>query len=123
MSKNKLESGLSAISLGVLLIICALTWLYHPKLPSELISYLKSWGDFGHPIAPSLTLIKPMSFFAYALGVWLLILAIIKGLLRVYGASSDFFGGAFFVSFGYVLGLFLERKVSIDLLLPVVLHD
>jgi len=119
-SKTELESRFGAVSFGAFLIIVAVTWMYHPWLPSEILAYFRSFGTFGHPVAPPLILFKPAIFFAYVLGIWLLVLAAIRALARVRGVSSDAGGGVFWIFCGYFLGLYAQGGISAWMIIPVL---
>jgi len=120
-SKPELESRFSAVSLGAFLIIVAVTWMYHPWLPSEILAYFRSFETFGHPVAPPLILFKPAVFFAYVLGIWLLVLAAIRAVARVRGVSSDATGGIFWIFCGYLFGLYVQGGISAWTIMPVII--
>jgi len=120
-SKPELESRFSAVSFGAVLIIVAVTWMYHPWLPSEILAYFRSFETFGHPVAPPAILFKPATFFAYVLGIWLLVLAAIRAVTRVRGVSSDATGGVFWVFCGYLFGLYVRGGISAWTIIPVII--
>jgi len=120
-SRPELESRFGAVSFGAFLIIVAVTWMYHPWLPSEILAYFRSFEAFGHPVAPPPVLFKPAIFFAYVLGIWLLVLAAIRALARVGGVSSDATGGAFWIFCGYLLGLYVQGGISEWTIIPVII--
>ncbi len=120
-SKPELESRFGAISFGVFLIIVAVTFMYHPWLPSEILAYFRSFGRFGHPVVPPPILFKPAIFFAYILGVWLLVLAAIRAAARVGGVSSDAAGGVFWISSGYLFGLYIQGRISAWMIVPIII--
>ena len=119
-SKPELESRFGAVSIGAFLIIIAVTWMYHPWLPSEILAYFKSFGTFGYPVAPPLILFKPTIFFAYVLGIWLLVLAGIRAIAHVGGVSSDAAGGVFWIFCSYFLGLYAQGGISAWMIIPVL---
>ena len=120
-SKPELESRADAISFGVMLIIVAVTWMYYAWLPSEILAYLRSFETFGRPVAPPTILFEPAIFFTYVLGAWLLVLAAIRTLARVRGVSGNATSGVFFISCGYLFGLYSQGSISITTLIPVVI--
>jgi len=120
-SKPELESRFGAVSLGAVLIIVAITWMYHTWLPSEILAYFRSFETFGHPVEPPPILFKPAIFFAYALGVWLLVLATIRAVAHVSGVSSDAAGGIFWIFCGYLLGLYAQGGISAWTIIPVLI--
>jgi len=120
-SKPELESRFGAVSFGAFLIIVAVTWMYHPWLPSEMLAYFRSFETFGHPVAPPPILFKPAIFFAYVLGIWLLILAAIRAVTHVGGVSSDAMGGVFWIFCGYFLGLYAQGGISAWVIVPVII--
>jgi len=119
-SKPELESRFSAVSFGAFLIIVAVTWMYHPWLPSEILAYFRSFETFGHPVAPPLILFKPAVFFAYVLGIWLLALAAIRTAAHVRGVSSDAAGGVIWIFCGYLLGLYTQGGISAWMIIPLL---
>jgi len=121
VSRPELESRFGAVSFGAFLIIVAVTWMYHPRLPSEILAYFRSFETFGHPVAPPPILFKPAIFFAYVLGIWLLVLAAIRAVAHVRGASSDATGGVFFVFCGYLLGLYAQGRIATGTIIPVLI--
>ena len=120
-SKTELESRLGAVSFGAFLIIVAVTWMYHPWLPREILAYFRSFETFGHPVAPPPILFKPAIFFAYVLGIWLLVLAAIRAIAHVKGVSSDATGGVFWIFCGYILGLYAQGGISAWTIIPVII--
>jgi len=120
-SKLELESRFGAVSFGAFLIIVAVTWMYHLWLPSEILAYFRSFGTFGHPVAPPLILFKPAIFFAYVLGIWLLVLAAIRAIAHVGGVSGDAAGGVFWIFCGYLLGLYAQGGISAWTIIPVLI--
>jgi len=119
-SKTELELRFGAVSFGAFLIIVAVTWMYHPWLPSEILAYFRSFGTFGHPVAPPPILFKPAIFFAYVLGIWLPVLAAIRAIAHVRGVSSDAAGGVFWIFCGYLLGLYAQGGISAWTIIPVL---
>jgi len=121
----ELESALGTVSFGVFLLIVAATWMLYPLLPTEIITYLTSLPSrsavLGQPVMPPLTLFKPAIFFAYVLGVWLLILAGIRAVAHVHGASSDAAGGVFFVACAFLFGLYTQGRVPARTLTPIII--
>ena len=120
-SRPELESRFGAVSFGAFLIILAVAWMYHPWLPSEILAYFRSFERFGHPVAPPPILFEPAIFFAYVLGIWLLILAAIRAVARVKGVSSDVTGGVFFIFCGYLLGLYTQGRIPVGAIIPVII--
>jgi len=120
-SKPELESRFSAVSLGAILIIVAATWMYHPWLPSEILAYFRSFETFGHPVAPPPILFKPAIFFAYVVGIWLLVLAAIRAVAHVRGVSSDATGGVFWIFCGYLFGLYIQGGITAWTMIPVII--
>jgi len=120
-SKPELESRFGAVSLGAFLIIVAVTWMYHPWLPSEVLAYFRSFETFGHPVEPPPILFKPAIFFTYVLGIWLLVLAAIRAVARVQGVSGDAAGGVFWIFCGYLLGRYVQGEISVWMIIPVII--
>jgi hypothetical protein len=120
-SRSELESRLSAVSFGVFLVIIAVTWIYHPRILSEIIAYFRSFERIGHPVPPPPILIKPVVFFVYLLGAWLLVLAGIRAVAHTRGVTNDVSAGAFFIFCGYLLGLYMQGAITIGTLLPSII--
>jgi len=114
--KRPEQDALGLLSVGVILILIALTYIRNPVSPSELIAYFESMGNKGTFIKPPPIFFDAAVFFLYAVGVWGIVLSglrmvfqrnIRKSLGDLVGALFSFFLA--FILTQYASNVFSER--------------
>jgi hypothetical protein len=109
---DKESKVLTLLSLGVVLIVLALTYMLFPLDFSIVLSYFKAMANQGIVLKPPPSLLKPVIFFLNALGIWTLVLAGLYFVVwrRLQKAIENLVGGLFL----FVLA-FLVNSYSTDL--------
>ena len=102
--RAKMPDILGFASVGVILILLALTYIRHPINASAMIDYLGNMGRQGVFIKPPLILLDAVIFFFYAAGVWGIILSGLRIVLErdMSKALSDLVGGFFSLLLAYL---------------------
>lgn len=102
--RPKMPDILGFASVGVILILLALTYIKHPINASVMIEYFENMGSQGAFIKPPLILLDAVIFFFYAAGVWGIILSGLRIVLErsVRKALSDLVGGFFSLFLAYL---------------------
>ena len=110
---------LVGVSVGVFLIIFAVTYLRYPIQPSIIVTYIHSMTAQGVFLKPPLTLLRAAIFFFYAVGVWGVILSALKSVLQsdLKRTIGDLTGAifSFFIAFmlsNYAIDVF-STKVTL----------
>ena len=102
--RAKMPDILGFASVGVILILLALTYIRHPINTSVMVDYLGNMGRQGVFIKPPLILLDAVILFFYAAGVWGIILSGLRIVLErdVSKALSDLVGGFFSMLLAYL---------------------
>jgi len=110
---DKVSNVLNLLSIGVILIVVAITYLRFPIDSSIIINYFKNMANQGIILKPPLSLIQPIIFFLHAIGIWTLVLAGLHLVLwrRMKKAIENLVGGLFI----FVLAL-LVNSYSTDVI-------
>lgn len=93
----KESNVLSAISVGAVLIILAVTYLRYPIDVSIISDYFERMANQGMFIKPPAIILDLVSFFLSALGVWTIALSGFRVIIQktVSTALTDLLGGLF----------------------------
>jgi len=98
--KKPEQDMLGLLSVGVILILIALTYIRNPISPLEVIDYFESMGNQGTFIKPPPIFFDAAVFFLYAVGAWGIVLSGLrmifqrntrKSLSNLVGALFSFF--------------------------------
>lgn len=110
---DKESNILNLLTLGVILIVLAITYLQFPINSSIIINYFKNMANQGIVLKPPLSLLQPLIFFLHAMGIWTLVLAGLHLVLlrRMKKAIENLTGGLF----TFVLA-FLVNSYSTDVI-------
>jgi len=104
--------GLS--SLGVLLIVAAVTWYHYPSISGEANSFVQDLAN-GYTLAANhRPFYQAIGFSAYIFGIWLFLLAFVRIILKqgVDRFLGTFSGGVLMVGCGYVLSSYSSGNAS-----------
>jgi hypothetical protein len=95
---------LGVLSLGVVLILFAVTYLRYPATLAALIEYVETMAALKTYVKPPQLLLDAASFLFYAAGLWGLTLAALRLVLQrsVERAVSDLTGAVFALVVAYL---------------------
>lgn len=107
LNGDKDSNVLTILSLGVILIVLAITYMLFPLDFSIVITYFKAMANQGIVLKPPPSLLKPVIFFLNAIGIWTLVLAGLSLVVwrRVKKAIENLVGGLFI----FVLAFLVNR--------------
>lgn len=109
---------LGILSLGVVLILFAVTYLRYPGAPAALLEYVEMMVVLERYVKPPRILLDAAGFLFYAAGVWGLVLATLRMVVQrsVGRAMSDLTGAVFalvvaYLATGYAVDRYTGRTV------------
>ena len=102
---DKESNVLTLLSLGVILIVLALTYMLFPIDFSTVITYFKAMANQGIVLKPPPRLLKPVIFFLNAIGIWTLVLAGLYLVVwrRLKKVIENLVGGLFIFVFAFLV--------------------
>jgi len=110
---------LGLVSAGVILILVGITYQRYPIDLTVIRDYIQNMASSGIFVRPPQVLFDPMIFFLYAVGLWGIVLTVLRIVVdrNVGKAAQDFCGClfAFFCIFlltNYATGVFTERVLA-----------
>lgn len=108
---------LGIVSFGVFLIIVAIDFIIYPEIPSDVITWLRSWKT-GPTMLPD-SLVWPLIWFLTATGIWSLVQAAIRivSRIRMRNSISDAFSGMFMLTAAFLFKEYASRLISLNVLL------
>jgi len=118
---RKRGDPLGGVNVGVILIIIAVFFILHRGIFSGIVTWLEGLGEAGPTMIPG-PLIHPLVWFLSAMGVWSLVLAIIRfasGINRGNGIS-DAFSGAFLLTAAFLFRRYASGLMGLNVLLPAL---
>ena len=109
---------LGVLSLGVVLILFAVTYLRYPGTPAALLEYVETMVALERYVKPPRVLLDAASFLFYAVGLWGLVLTGLRLVVQRSGgrAMSDLTGAVFalvvaYLANGYAVDRYTGRTV------------
>lgn len=105
---------LNLLSVGVLLIVLAITYMQFPIDSSIIINYFKDMANQGIVLKPPLSLLKPVIFFLRAIGIWTLVLAGLYLVLwrRLKKAIENLVGGLFIFVLAFLVNSYSTNVIT-----------
>ena len=105
---------LGVLTVGVILIILAMTYLRYPGVISAFDSYMRSLGGARGFVKPPRILIEPWVFFFEAIALWTFILAVLRIVLQrsLRRAVGDAVGALFSLFVAFLLTNYADAAYS-----------
>ena len=99
------------VSAAGFLVVVGLTVIAYPDALGRIVSYLESFGVYGHPVLPSYNLGAVLIYFFNLAGIWGLIAGALRFLVTGSGARAgrDIVGALFSLYTADILGQFYSH--------------
>ncbi len=105
---------LGGLSVGVVFILLAITYIRYPFAPQTVITYIQRLANQRVFLKPPIILLNFGIFFFYASGAWGLILSALRLLIQrnIRQTGTDLLSAFFSLYCGYLLTNYLEDVIT-----------